>query len=200
VLAPPALASEPVDENQPKPNTLRAVGASPQNDKKQKTRVCGHQGVCQEAAGLTHLKKSEEPACGARSDAGGIPESSRRLSEATPPEGRPPREGTPAGRARAHPGNKSSATPLRGGLFFGPRSRGVALLHLRPLSLFPMGTMPSRQTRLAFKIKHLRLHFPMRTAPKGATISVVWDNPSPGTSPIGVGWERRMPPMEAKGG
>jgi hypothetical protein len=61
--------------------------------------VGGRQGVCQKAAGLTHLKKSEEPACGARSDTGGIPESSRRLSEATPPEGRPPgkapRQGVP---------------------------------------------------------------------------------------------------------
>jgi hypothetical protein len=53
--------------------------------------VGGRQGLCQEAAGLTRLKKREEPACGARSDAGGIPESSRRSSEATPPEGRPPR-------------------------------------------------------------------------------------------------------------
>jgi hypothetical protein len=46
----PAPASDPVHENKPKPNALRAAGASPQNDEKQKTRVGGSQGLSREAA------------------------------------------------------------------------------------------------------------------------------------------------------
>ena len=57
--------------------------------------------------------------------------------------GRPPhRDGTPPGRSRDNSGNKSSATPLWGGLFFGPRSGGVASLGHRLPPLFPTGTFP----------------------------------------------------------